>query len=365
MLCYRHKRGPPYTPRLNGNHNLNYVIVIIKDQYFRPISVLPVISKIFETVICDQLSHYLESNNSLCLQQYRFTKKSSTELAALEVIDRLLNQLNKQKIPINLYLDLAKAFDSFNHDILLDKLKYYSVQNKVKDLLESYLSNRKQFVQIGEIVSKIKPISMGVPQGSVIGPLLFNIFINNIIESSAKFSFVLYADDTTLNSTLDNFGTNPIDIQKSIIIELQNILKWLDVNKLCLNVSKSKFILFHMPQKVVPSLSFSLDGLEIEHVYNLNFLGLIINCYLDWKPHLNSIGIKVARVIGLLRKLKCLLPIQVLRSIYDSLILLHMHYALLAWGTRCHKIELLQKKALRIIFFKSPIAHTEPLLKKK
>ena len=147
---------------------------------FRPISVLPVISKIFETVICDQLSHYLESNNLLCPQQYGFTKNSSTELAALEVIDRLLNQLNKHKIPINLYLDLAKAFDSLNHGILLDKLEYYGVQNKTKDLLESYLSNRKQFVQIGEIVSKIKPISMGVPQGSVILALFFLTFLSMI-----------------------------------------------------------------------------------------------------------------------------------------------------------------------------------------
>ena len=238
------------------------------------------------------------------------TKKSSTELAALEVIDRLLNQLNKHKIPINLYLDLAKAFNSLNHDILLDKLAYYDVQNIAKDLLESYLSNRRQFVQIGEIVSKIKPISMGVPQGSIIGPLLFNIVINDIIKGSAKFSFILYADDTTLNSTLGNFGTNPVDIQKPIIIELQIILKWLDVNKLCLNVSKSRFMLFHMLQKVVLCLSFNLNGLEIEHVYNFNFLGLIINCHLDWKPHLNSIGIKVARVIGLLRKLNYTLPIQ-------------------------------------------------------
>ena len=146
---------------------------------------------------------------------------------------------------------------------------------KTKDLLESYLSNRRQFVQIGKIVSKIKPISIDVPQGSVIGPLLFNIFINDIIKSSAKFCFILYADDTTLNSILDNFGTNPVDIQKSIIIELQNILKWLDVNKLFLNVSKSRFMLFHIPQNVVPCLCFSLNGLEIEHVYNFNyFLGL-------------------------------------------------------------------------------------------
>ena len=177
-------------------------------------------------------------------------KNSSTALAALEVIDRLLNQLNKHKIPINLSIDLARAFDSLNHDILLDKLAYYGVQKKAKDLLESYLSNRKQVVKIGKIVSKIKPISMGVPQGSVIGPLFFNILINDIIKNSAKFSFILYADDTTLNFTLDNFGTNPVDIQKSIIIELQNILKWLDVNKLCLNVSKLRFMTMTMTMTI-------------------------------------------------------------------------------------------------------------------
>ena len=110
---------------------------------------------------------------------------------------------------------------------------------------------------------------MGVPQGSVIGHLIFNIVINDIIKSSSKFSFfILYADDTMLNSTLDAFGTNQVDIEKSIIIKLQNILKWLDVNKLCLNVSKSKFMLFHMPKKVIPCLSFSINGLQNENVYN-------------------------------------------------------------------------------------------------
>ena len=173
------------------------------------------ISKIFETVICDQLNHYFVSNNFLCPQQYGFTKNSSTELAALEVIEKLLNQLNKPKIPINFYLDLSKAFDSFCHYILLGKLAYHGVQNKAKNLLERNLSNRKQFVQIGEIVSQVKPISMAVPQCSVIGPLLFNIVINDIIKSSSKFSFILYADDTTLNSTLDTFGTNQVDIEKS------------------------------------------------------------------------------------------------------------------------------------------------------
>ena len=114
-------------------------------------------------------------------------------------------------------------------------------------------------------------------------------------------------------------------------------------------------------QKVVPCLSFSL---EIEHANNFNSLGLIINCHLVWKPHLNSIGIKVAKVFGLLRKLKYTFPIQLLRSMYNSLILPRMHNVLLAWGTKSHKIKLLQNIALRIIFSKSPIVHTESLLKK-
>ena len=112
---------------------------------------------------------------------------------------------------------------------------------------------------------------MGVLQGSVIGPLLFNIVINDIIKSSSRIVFILCADDTTLNSTLDTFGTKQVDLEKSITIELQNILKCLDVNKLYLNVSKSKFMLFHMPQKVIPCLFFSINGLHIENVYNFNF----------------------------------------------------------------------------------------------
>ena len=336
-----------------GNNNLitNY----------RPISVLPVISKIFETVICDQLSDYFLTNNLLCAQQYGFKKNSSTELAALELLDRVLDQLDKHKIPINFHIDLFKAFDSLRHDILLDKLTYYGITNPVRKLIESYLSNRTQFVQIGNQASTMKPVLTGVPQGSIIGPLLFNIFINDIVKASQKFAFILYADDTTLNSTLDSFGNDTEEIQNSIVRELKNIFKWLDVNKLCLNVTKSKFMIFQMPQKKVPQLSFDIDGLQIDQVYEFNFLGLIIDANLNWKAHLNAIGTKVSRIIGLLPKLKYVFPNNILHSIYNSLIMPHLNYSLLAWGTKSNKIELLQKKAIRVLYSKTPIAHTAPL----
>ena len=328
---------------------------------YRPISVLPVISKIFETVISEQLSDYFLTNNLLCPQQYGFKKNSSTELAALELLDRVLDQMDKHKIPTNFYIDLSKAFDSLRHDILLDKLTYYGVTNPAKKLIESYLSNRMQFVQIGNKVSTMKPVLTGVPQGSIIGPLLFNIFINDIVKASQKFAFILYADDTTLNSTLDSFGNDPEEIQNSIVRELEKIFKWLDVNKLCLNVTKSKFMIFQMPQKRVPQLSFNIEGLPIEQVYEFNFLGLIIDANLNWKAHLNAIGTKVSRVIGLLHKLKYVFPKKVLHSIYNSLIMPHLNYSLLAWGIKSNKIELLQKKAIRVLYSKSPIAHTAPL----
>ena len=195
----------------------------------------------------EQLTEHFVNNLLFNPQQYGFRKNSTTELAALELIDRLLNQLNKHSIPINFYIDLSKAFDSLRHDILNEKLAYYGVKNKALDLLKSYLTNRKQYVKLNDITSTVRSISVGVPQGSIIGPLLFNIFINDKVKASTKFSFILYADDTTLNSTLDCFGQNVIEIQKAIVAELPKIFKWLKLNRLSLNVAKSKFMLFHMP----------------------------------------------------------------------------------------------------------------------
>ena len=132
-----------------------------------------------------------------------FLVNSSTELTALELLDRVLGQMDKHNILINFHIDLPKAFDSLRHDILLDKLTYYGVTRQAKKLIESYLSNRKQFVQVGNIKSAIKLVSTGVSQGSIVGPIPFNTFINDIVKASSKFAFILYADDTTLNSTLD------------------------------------------------------------------------------------------------------------------------------------------------------------------
>ena len=168
------------------------------------------------------------------------------------------------------------------------------------------------------------------------------------MKASTKFSFILYADDTILNSTLDCLGQNVIEIQEAIVAELQKVFKWLKLNtcRLSLNVAKSKFVLFHMPQKAVPELSLTINDMVIDHVTEFTFLCLILDSNLNWSAHLNSIGSKIARVIGLLRKSKYMFPKHILCSIYNSLILPHMNYSLLALGNKCNKVELLQKKLL-------------------
>ena len=168
-------------------------------------------------------------------------------------MDRNIDNMNKSRCPINIYVDLSKAFDSLDHNILLSKPKFYGLADKAINLLGSYLSNRDQFVQLGNIKSNHHLISRGIPQGSVIGPLLFNIVINDLTNATANDT----ADDTTLIFTLENFGptNNAKELEQNINDEISKVITWLQCNKLKLNVSESKCMLFYKHPKIVPKLS--------------------------------------------------------------------------------------------------------------
>ena len=208
-----------------------------------PISVLPSISKLFEKVIYQQLYKYFEDSNVFYESQYDCRKGHFTELASLELVNRLLSEMDKGGVPLAIFIDLSKSLDNFAHDILLNKLKCYGLTGKSINRLKCHLTNRQQYVHYDNTDSNFLKMTTGVLQGSILGPLLFLIYMNDIHTSSNLFHFIFFADDTTLTTNTNIYNTDIING------ELAKLSIWFKVNTLYLNISKSKFIVFCSARK--------------------------------------------------------------------------------------------------------------------
>lgn len=340
-------------------------------ENYRPISLLPAMSKVFERVVFDQIYKYFHVNKLLYVSQYGFRKDHSTEFAATELIDRVHNYLDKGETPFALFLDLSKAFDTLDHNILLHKLENYGIHGIPLNWFESYLRNRSQYVEFRTSVSQKKIISTGVPQGSILGPLLFLIYVNDISKVSNKFISILFADDTALSSSICSFApqrNSPAQNSSKLINqELTKITQWLAVNKLVLNITKTKFMLFSYNQKKLASVEIpeiKMNGIPISRVHQFDFLGITLDENLNWNLHISKISGKILRVLGLMTKLKRTLPQHILKMMYDSLISPHLNYGISIWGYNSGRILKLQKRAIRTICSSKYNAHTDPLFKK-
>jgi len=338
---------------------------IHKIDNYRPISILPALSKIFEKAMLIQLHSHFDAQNLYFDNQYGFRQGHSTEYAVVENIDRVIENLENRKLPVNIFLDLSKAFDTLDHDILTSKLHNYGIRGDALNLCKSYLEDRTQQVEYNNELSQSLTIRTGVPQGSILGPFFFLVYVNDFARSTNMFKFIMYADDTTLLATLcnSNSSNSQNNMEDHLNAELNKINNWLRVNKLSLNLDKTTYMLFHTLNKPVPNINLQIEGSVIRRVDYFDFLGIVIDKNLTWKYHVNKIGKKISKTIGIMTRLKHYLPSVTLKTIYNSLINCHLLYGITLWGHKQNQIFKMQKRAVRIISKSKYNAHTEPLFK--
>ena len=326
---------------------------------YRPISILPMLSKILEKIIHSKLSLYLEENCILNAMQFGFRKNYSTYMPIAHMYDEITSNLQNNEKTAVLYLDLKKAFDTVSIDILLKKIHLYGIRGRLYEIITSYVKNRYQITKVNDIVSEKNEVHTGVPQGSILGPLLFILYINDIPNATDLGKFYVFADDTAVlfkADTVDN-------LQSNINEAMPQITQWFQVNRLSLNASKSNYQIFSRNRVV--SFQVMLQNVFIERKSCVRYLGMYIDENLKWYSHIAHVASKVSRNIGVIGRTKFFLSSRELLLLYNALIYPYLSYCAVIWGnnydTNIQRIILLQKRAIRIISKKSYLHPTNEL----
>ena len=335
-----------------------------KCENYRPISLLSNISKIFERSMYTRVYEFFEKSNVLYNLQFGFRKSYSTNHALLNIVEEIRTNLDRKTFSCGVFVDLEKAFDTVNHKILITKLNHYGVRGTVNNWFLSYLSQRQQRLTLNGSSSPYLDISCGVPQGSILGPLLFLVYINDMHEATKHSIVHHFADDTNLLCS----SKDPKDLRKKLNEDLRLLYEWLCSNRLSLNVSKTEFIIFKPAKKVLRDrITLRLNGVTLFESRKIKYLGLIMDDKLSWKHHVNELRKKLNRTVGIIYGLKKYCNESILKSMYYALFHSYLMYGLSIWGLASRNltkpIQLLQKKVIRIITNSDYLAHTQPLFK--
>ena len=337
---------------------------------YRPISLLSSLSKLLEKVVARQIMRYLNVNDILYCHQYGFRKGHSTTFPVIHFLNNIYMACNnpEHEYSIGIFLDLKKAFDTVDHKILLCKLKHYGFRGLAYNWFQNYLMGRKQYVCINGDDSEMRNLNCGIPQGSVLGPLLFILYINDLHNSTALLTY-LFADDTSFqmsSTSLNNLITVTND-------ELKKVAKWFEANKLTVSISKTKYMIF-LPRNnmnIPVELQVKIGCQTIERIGSdmpdkcFKFLGHILDDKLSWESHIRNIQSKISAGNFALARVKKTLPTSIKNLLYNSLIKSHLEYGILAWGgisqSKLNKLLNIQKKAIRNVSGKFKLSHCDPL----
>lgn len=329
---------------------------------YRPISILSFLDKILEKLIESRLSRYLKKFDLLTPCQFGFRASLSTNIATACLTDKIKSFIDRGDVAAAVFIDLSKAFDTIDHDILFFKLERYGITGPALTLLRSFLLNRQQIVSVSTATSPPVTVNRGVPQGSILGPLLFLIYINDLPLHLNSSQCILYADDTTVFNSHSNLST----LIQLLQADLCSLDHWCLLNKLSINVLKTCFLLFSSPQKKISAIpSLYISGDKIEFRRSTNFLGLIVDSHLKFHEHATSISKKVAYGIRILIRARPFFNSQTLLTLYYAFVHSHLNYCISSWGSTYHThiapLITLQKQALRIITFSHRQAESFPL----
>ena len=298
-----------------------------------------------------RIYRFFIKNNVLCKQQFGFRKNHSTSLSLLRVIDSCFSHLDANHKVVGIYFDLCKAFDTVDHVILLQKLYHYGIRGLMYNWIKNYLFNRKQFTCVNDVSSHTGNIICGVPQGSVLGPLLFLVYVNDIANAVPGSDLGLFADDTNLFISDSDINS----LQQTANIYLKQMEAWFIANKLSLNIDKTCYSIFSKGSPQRTNITLCIDNKLIARVPMYKYLGVIIDEFLKWDEHIDYVYKKLLKFIGIFYKLRNIIPHRCMSSLYFSFVYPHLLYGIEVFGnaskSSLDKLCKLNNKLIRILLF--------------
>jgi len=317
---------------------------------YRPISLLNGFSKIFEKALYSRILTFITKYNLLYDMQFGFRPNYSTEYALIKLLDNITQALDAKQKVCSIIIDFKKAFDTVDHNILLSKLYHYGFRGHSLAYLQSYLLDRTQFVSLSDSISDQVPITHGVPQGSILGPILFLIYINDLYVSLYDSSPILFADDTTLSY----IGPSLPQLIPIINGDLARLNNWIIADKLTLNLSKTHYIVFQNSSLNNSLPTININDQPIKRVFSTPILGLHVDSNLTFKEHINHVKKKLTSVLFIFSKIRFKIPLNTALTLYNSLFKPHLTYCITIWGSSCptyiHPLEVLHNKFLKQVF---------------